>query len=92
MAGLDRSSRDLYKFDGSHPVKWLEQMEKYFRSKYIYDCYTQLSMGEMYLDLERCKWWQEHQRSNGRFLTWDAFKKALIERFDRKSNLVDKIT
>lgn len=26
------------------------------------------------------------------FLTWDAFKKALIERFDHKSNLVDKLT
>ena len=63
-----------------------------FQSEYIYDYERQLSNGKMYLDLERCKWWQEHQRSNGRFLTWDAFKKALIERFDHDSNFLGRLT
>jgi len=91
MAALDQNLRDLYIFDGSHPVKWLAQMEKYFKLEYIYDYETQLSRGKMYLDFEIHKWWQEHQRSNGRFLIWDAFKKALIECFDHKSNIVDKL-
>ena len=92
MSALSQNFRDLYKFDGSHPAKWLAEMEKYFILNYIMDDETQLSVGKLYLDNERRQWWQEHQCSNGRFLTWDAFKKALIERFDRKSNPVDRLT
>ena len=92
MAGLGQNFRDLYKFDGSHLAKWLAQMEKYLKLDYVYNDDTQLRLGSIYLDNERRQWWQGHQRGYGRFLTWDAFKKALIERFDRKSNLVDKLT
>ena len=90
IAGLDQ--RNVYKFDGSHPARWLAQMEKYFNLNYILDNDTQLMVGSMYLDNERWQWWQGHQRCYGRPLTWDTFKKTLMDHFDRKSNLVDKLT
>ena len=92
MAGPNRNLRDLYKFDGSHPARWLAQMEQSFNQNNILDNETQLMVASMYLDNERRQWWQEHQRSSGRFLTWDAFKKALMDHFDHKTNLVDKFT
>jgi len=92
MAGLHQSLRDLYKFDGSHPARWIAQMENCFRLYYIKDEEAQLSMGKIHLDNERRQWWQEHQCGYGRFLTWDAFKKALMDHFDRKANFVDKLT
>ena len=92
MASLGQNLRDLYKFDGSHPAKWLAQMEKCFRLNYIMDDETQLSVGKMYLDNERLQWWQGHQRCYRRPLTWDKFTKALMDHFDYKANLVDKLT
>ena len=95
MAALGQNFRDLYKFDGSHPAKWLAQMEKYFRLNYIIDDETQLSVGKLYLDNERrqwWQWWQWYQRCYRRPLTWDTFTKALMDHFDRKTNLVDKLT
>jgi len=92
MAGLDLNLRDLYLFDGSHPAKWLAQMEKCFRLNYIMDDQTQLSVGIMYLDNERLQWWQGHQRCYRRPLTWDKFTKTLMDHFDCKSKLVDKLT
>ena len=49
-------------------------------------------VGSMYLDNERWQWWQWHQCCNGRFLTWDTFKKALIERFDHDSAFLGRLT
>ena len=92
MAGLYLNLEDLYAFDGSHPAKWLAQMEKCFRVNYINDYETQLSVGQMYLDNERLQWWQRHQRCLRRPLTWDKFTKALMDHFDHKANLVDKLT
>ena len=46
----------------------------------------------MSLDNERRQWAEWHQRRNRPFASWTQFAKALIERFDRKSNLVDKHT
>jgi len=92
MAGLDLNLRDLYTFDGSHPAKWLAQMEKCFILNYIMDYATQLSVGQIYLDNERLQWWQRHQHCLRRPLTWDKFTKALMDHFDHKANLVDKIT
>ena len=45
---------DMYKFDGFHPAAWIAQMEQYFNLNYILDNATQLSVGIMYLDNERC--------------------------------------
>ena len=53
MAGLVLNLNDLYPFDGSHPAKWLAQMEKCFRLNYIMNDETQLNLGTMYLDNER---------------------------------------
>ena len=91
MAYLDQKLKDLYKFDGSHPSKWLAQMEKYFELDHVYDDYNQLKMGSMYLDYEIRQWYIGNQRGYERFLTWDAFKKALMDQFDRKI-FVDKLT
>lgn len=68
MAGLDQ--RNVYKFDGSHPARWLAQMEKYFRLNYIMDDVTQLSVGIMYLDHEIWQWWQCDKKmpSKGNYL------------------------
>ena len=84
MAYLDQSSRDLYKFDGSHTSTWLAQMEQYFRLNHILDDWTKLMEGTRYLDNERWQWAEWHQRRNGPFASWAQFVKALIERFDRK--------
>eukprot|EP00253_Pinus_taeda_P017311 PITA_17311 len=82
----------MHKFDGSHPAAWVAQMEQYFNLNYILDNETQLTVGSMYLDNERWQWWQWHQRCNGRPLTWDTFKKALIERFDHESTFLGRLT
>ena len=59
---------------------------------HILDDWTKLREGTQYLDNERWQWALWHQRRNGPFASWAQFAKALIERFDRKSNLVDKHT
>ena len=92
MAYLDQSSRDLYKFDGSQPSAWLAQMDQYFKLNHLQDDWTKPRVGTMYLDSERWQWALWHQRRNAPFASWAQFAKALIERFDRKSNLVDKHT
>eukprot|EP00253_Pinus_taeda_P025087 PITA_25087 len=43
---------DMHKFDGSHPVAWIAQMEQYFNLNNILDNETQLMVGSMYLDNE----------------------------------------
>jgi len=82
----------MYKFDGSHPTGWIAQMEQYFNLNYILDNVTQLSVGIMYLDNERWQWWQWHQRCYGRPLTWETFKKSLMDRFDHESALLGRLT
>ena len=90
--GPNRHLRDLYKFDGSHPARWLAQMEQSFNRNNILDNETQLMVASMYLDNERRQWWQEHQCSNRRFWNWDIFTKTIMDHFGRKTNLVDKLT
>ena len=92
MAGPDQNLRDLYKFDGSHPARWLAQMEQYFNLNNILDNETQLMVGSMYLDNERWQWWEWNQRCNGPFVTWTTFKKALTERFDHESYFLGRLT
>eukprot|EP00253_Pinus_taeda_P035006 PITA_35006 len=46
---------DMHKFDGSHPMAWIAQMEQYFSLNNILDDETQLTVGSLYLDNER---WQ----------------------------------
>ena len=92
MVGRDLNLNDLYPFDGSHPTKWLEKMEKCFRLNYIMNDETQLNLETMYLDNERLQWWQGYQCRYRWPLTWDKFTKALMDRFDRKANIVDKLT
>jgi len=82
----------MHKFDGSHLIAWVAQMEHYFNLNYILDNETQLMVGSMYLDNERWQWWQWHQRCNGSFFTWDAFKKSLIERFNHESTFLGRLT
>lgn len=48
---------DMYKFDGSNPTVWEAQMEQYFILNDIRDDQTKLSVGALYLDQERWKWW-----------------------------------
>lgn len=73
---------DMHKFDGSHPSAWIAQMQQYFKLNHIFDDATQLMLGSMYLDSERWKWWEWHQRCNGPFKTWAQFTKALQDRFE----------
>eukprot|EP00253_Pinus_taeda_P006430 PITA_06430 len=83
---------DMHKCDGSHPAAWIAQMEQCFNLNYILDNETQLMVGSMYLDNERWQWWQWHQRCNGRPLTWDTLKKALMEHFDHDSAFLGRLT
>ena len=84
---------DMYKFDGSHPAAWITQMEQYFNLNYILDNATQLSVGIMYLDNERLKWWKwHHQHCYGRPLTWETFKKSLMDRFDHEYDFLGRVT
>ena len=83
---------DMYKFDGSHSVAWIAQMDQYFTLNYLLDDATQLSVGIMYLDNERWQWWQWHQHCYGRPLTWETFKKAFMDRFDHESDFLGHIT
>ena len=73
---------DMHKFDCSHPVAWIAQMEQYFNLNNILDNETQLMVGSMYLDNERWQWWEWHQCCNGPFQAWTNFKKSLTDRFD----------
>jgi len=82
----------MYKFYGSHSAVWIAQMEQYFTLNYILDNATQLSVGIMYLENERWQWWQWNQRCYGRPLTWETFKKALMDRFDHESNFLGHLT
>ena len=40
MAYLDQKLKALYRFDGSHPAKWLAQIDKYFELDHIDDDYN----------------------------------------------------
>eukprot|EP00253_Pinus_taeda_P015118 PITA_15118 len=82
---------DMRKFDGSHPVAWIAQMEQYFSLNNIQDDETQLMVGSMYLDNERWQWWEWHQCCNTAFRTWDKFKKTLTDRFDQDSALLVRL-
>ena len=83
---------DMHKFDGSHPVAWIAQMEQYFNLNNILDNETKLMVGRMYLENERWQWWEWHQHCNGPFRTWNSFKKALTERFDQESSFFGHLT
>ena len=91
MGYLDLKLKALYRFDGCHPAKWLATMKKYFELDHVDDDYNQLKMGSNYLDYEIRQWYLGNECGYGRFLTWDAFKKALMDQFDRKI-FVDKLT
>ena len=82
----------MYKFDGSHPAAWITQMEQYFNLNYILDNVTQLSVGIMYLENERWQWWQWNQSFYGRPLTWETFRKALMDCFDHESYFLGRLT
>eukprot|EP00253_Pinus_taeda_P001660 PITA_01660 len=83
---------DMHKFDGSHSSAWIAQMEQYFKLNHIFDDETQLMLGSMYLDNERWKWWEWHQRCTGHFRTWPKFTKALQDRFDQESSFLGRLT
>eukprot|EP00253_Pinus_taeda_P012385 PITA_12385 len=82
----------MRKFDGSHPVAWIAQMEQYFSLNNILDDETHLMVGSMYLDNERWQWWEWHQRCNTAFRTWDKFKKSLTDYFDQDSAFLGRLT
>eukprot|EP00253_Pinus_taeda_P017878 PITA_17878 len=82
----------MHKFDGSHPVAWIAQMEQYFNLNNILDNETQLMVGSTYLDNERWQWWEWHQCCNTSFRTWDKFKKYLTECFDQESAFLGRLT
>eukprot|EP00253_Pinus_taeda_P024737 PITA_24737 len=77
---------------GNGHAAWVAQMEQYFNLNNTLDNETQLMVGSMYLDNERWQWWEWHQRSNGSFLTWATFKKALTECFDHESSFLGRLT
>eukprot|EP00253_Pinus_taeda_P028424 PITA_28424 len=68
------------------------QMEHYFKLNHILDYVTQLMLGSMYLDNERCQWWEWHQRRSGAFRTWNEFTKDLQYCFDQESSFLGRLT
>lgn len=58
----------------------------------IYEDQTKLHVGALYLDPERWKWWQRHQKRYPKNITWHMFSKALFDRFDRESNFLGCLT
>jgi len=83
---------DLYKFDGSHPAKWLAQMEQYFKLNHILDDWTKLTVGTRYLDNEREQWVEWYQRCNGPFQSWAQFAKSLRSRFEQEDSFLGRLT
>eukprot|EP00253_Pinus_taeda_P016898 PITA_16898 len=82
----------MHKFDGSHPVAWLAQMDQYFKLNQILDDATKLVLGRMYFDNEQWQWWEWHQRSNGYFRTWAQFTQALKDPFEQEDSYLGLLT
>ena len=83
---------DMYKSDGSSPTVWVAQMEQYFSLNDIYEDGTKLHVGALYLDQERWKWWQWHQKCYPGRSTWNMFLKPICDLFDWESNFLGCLT
>jgi len=82
----------LNKFDGCNPSAWVTQMEHYFSLHGITNDMTKLKVAVLYLDPERWQWWEWHKKSSKKYIAWSQFVTILLERFERDTHYLGRLT
>jgi hypothetical protein len=67
-------------------------MKHYFSLHGITDDLTKLRYNVIYLDRERCKWWQWHINARGGYVAWTQFVAEFYECFDIDTHHLGRLT